>query len=749
MASFLAVQSQPEDFPYTSIDRTVDVQVLLVSMPFGPLFQPSIGLGLLKAGLALHNISAKIRYFTLKFAERIGTTFYMEIANGKPMTQDLVGEWLFSHALFDVDDQAVERYVNDVLRGKTSAHDKQPLSNYDAEAFIQSILQVRSQIEPFLEECLQVVLQDRPPIVAFTSIFQQQLAALSLAKRIKAESPETIILLGGANCEGIMGVEVVRQFPFVDITVSGEGDIIFPQLIQRLLAHEPISDLQGVHTRHTLDRGKISLHTLNAPSVSDMNQLPYPDYSDFFTQLEQSRPYFDQNFQPHILFETSRGCWWGEKHHCTFCGLNGDTMNFRSKTADRALDELMHLINQYPNCRISVVDNILDLKYFKDFVPQLAARQLDLELFYEVKANLRKDQIRLLRDAGITTIQPGIESLSSQVLELMSKGIKGLQNVQLLKWCKELGVLPIWNILWGFPGEPATEYQRVTHWIPWLAHLQPPSSFTSLRVDRFSPNFEQPEKFGFTALAPYPSYFHVYPLLPEAVANLAYFFTFDYHHPQDVDSYTEPLRQALQAWCQSYPHNALFSVDKETHLLIWDLRSIASQPLHVLTGYDRWLYLSCDGIQTTYQLQQKLNQQTGRQWSEAELYERLQPLLERGLLLQEAGTYLGLAIPLGEYSPERSQLRVFRQLVGSLGEEQDGRVVIPLPAPNIQLGAAVSTERSDVQANLDPYRLTTDYFSVNHANQLVINTDAIARIEFNFVKLQLAGIAQPKTGSRS
>lgn len=75
-------------------------QVLLVSMPFGTLVQPSIGLSLLKAALTSRNIPANILYFTLKFAELISTPSYLRIANGVPSTCDLVGEWIFNSALF-------------------------------------------------------------------------------------------------------------------------------------------------------------------------------------------------------------------------------------------------------------------------------------------------------------------------------------------------------------------------------------------------------------------------------------------------------------------------------------------------------------------------------------------------------------------------------------------------------------------------------------------------------------------------
>ena len=110
---------------------------------------------------------------------------------------------------------------------------------------------------------------------------------------------------------------------------------------------------------------------------------------------------------------------------------------------------------------------------------------MDLRICYEIKANLTKEQVRLLAQAGIRDVQPGIESLSTPLLRLMKKGCSRLQNIQLLKWCRELGVRPIWNILWGFPGEDPAEYSEMAAMMPALSHLQPPMSAAKLRLDRF------------------------------------------------------------------------------------------------------------------------------------------------------------------------------------------------------------------------------------------------------------------------
>jgi ribosomal peptide maturation radical SAM protein 1 len=656
-------------------------QILLVSMPFGPLFYPSIGLSLLKASLTHQNgVSTNILYFTIKFAELINTSLYLRIANGYPATFDLVGEWVFSNSLFGSSTCNVEDYIRDVLYGQSQKDRKEFLGSELVllENFVQDVLEMRSRVENFLEQCLQEVLSYQPKIVAFTSIFQQQVSALSLAKRIKEKSPDTFILLGGANCEGIMGVEVVSQFDFVDAVISGEGDIVFPQLVQRVLARESVSNLVGVYTRVNAEVMRKTLpHPPNATSVVDMNALPFPDYDDFFEQLSQSSLKSEKT-QCRLLFETSRGCWWGQKHHCVFCGLNGSTMNFRSKSSKRAIDELSYLTSKYSGHSVSVADNILDMTYFKNFIPELVQRKLNLELFYEVKSNLRKEQVYLLSEAGITSIQPGIESLSSKVLEMMRKGVKKLQNIQLLKWCKELGVKPYWNMLWGFPGEDPQEYTSMTNLVPCLVHLQPPCSASSIRLDRFSPNFDDPESFGFTNVQPYPSYSYIYPLSSETVFNLAYYFTFEYNVAQNVESYSKALLEQIRIWREAYAESDLFSVDKEEYLLIWDLRQGFDKHLRVLTDFQKELYVACDQICTTRQLKNLVDSCFAQQISELDIEKILDNFVNDGLMVKDDNSYLSLAIPLGNYSPGAKILKKFQSIIEELGDVCEDKVVVTL-----------------------------------------------------------------------
>ena len=55
----------------------------------------------------------------------------------------------------------------------------------------------------------------------------------------------------------------------------------------------------------------------------------------------------------------------------------------------------------------------------------------------------------MMAQAGITAIQPGLESMSSRVLSLMRKGVRAAQNINVLRWALYYGIDVSWNVLWG------------------------------------------------------------------------------------------------------------------------------------------------------------------------------------------------------------------------------------------------------------------------------------------------------------
>jgi ribosomal peptide maturation radical SAM protein 1 len=641
------------------IDQTQRKDVLLISMPFGALFRPAYDLSVLKASLQRRGVSARVVYFTIPFAKQTGLRPYVRIANVEP-AENLIGEWVFTEELFGT---TAPDYLQKILLSR----DTPP-----SDDFIKKLEHIRSLTHSFIEDCATTVLNESPRIVTFTDSGRQRIPSLALAKSLKARMPNTFVIFVGKNCEGVMGAELVRSFPAVDAVISGETDIAYPELVRRVMNGISPCGMKGVYTKENIRSVFEAGAFPSADRVLNLDDLPHPEFDDFFEQLEQNG--FDHTFKKQIHFETSRGCWWGERSHCTFCGLSDEAMPYRSKSADRALKEITDLTSKYPSCDVFLVDSILNMKFFKDFFPRLAERKLNVQLFYETKANLKRSHVRLLRESGVTMIQAGVESLDTNLLRLMGKGVSALQNIQLLKCCKEFGIKPYWNMLWGFPEECPEAYHHMAQLIPLLTHLPRPQGLGQIRLERFSPNFERADQLGLKNVRPTPAYFEIYPFSGESVRNLANHFCFDYPDCRNVDEYTRPLVRQLHTWINVHEESELFYVDKGNSLLICDLRPGAKQPLLVLSGAERTLFLACDEIVTETRLTELLQQHLGRPVSIQDVEDVLWPVVSLGLLLKENGSYLNLAIPLqsySSYSPKASALKRCYELIETYQAEME------------------------------------------------------------------------------
>lgn len=630
------------------------MDVVLVSMPFAELQRPSIALGLLRASLGDTEIQSEVVYANFGLAETIGLVAYNAMQSVP--TDHLLGEWCFSGRLFPEAKQNDEEYLDLVLEVRCSGFPAELEQRKD------QMLWVRSKCEAYVDRLAAEILARNPKIVGCSSVFQQHCASLALLQRIRELAPETVLLMGGANCEGEMGVETLRAFPFVDCVVSGEADAIFADMCKLFLAHgrraDPFALPNGaISQRHLKQMFPIMSQEAvptPRPLIRDLDSLPLPDYDHYFTALEAST--LSNLIEPALLAESSRGCWWGEKFHCTFCGLNGVGMKYRSKSPERVLYELAELKRRYGIGSIQFVDNILDMSFFKTVLPKLADGGEEYSLFYETKANLKRDQVELLARAGVRYIQPGIESLDDNVLALIAKGNSALMNLQLLKWSREFGIDASWNLLAGMPGESDSWYAEMATWLPAIFHLQPPTGVARVRYDRFSPYQMRPGDFGLN-LVPSRTYPYVYPLSHEALMRLAYSFE-DKGRPRHMhrgltddpgqQELQEVVRQWNDVWRNSRP--VLQVYDEGDRLQFFDTRPCAVDASWSAKGLAADAYRLCDSAQTPAALLQQLSAQQGEEISPQEFQPAIDNLVDTKVLLPLNGKLLALGVSPNQLS---------------------------------------------------------------------------------------------------
>ena len=573
------------------------MDVVLVSMPFAEVQRPSIALGLLHASLAHTGIQSEVVYGNFGLAERIGLVAYQSMQSTP--TDHLLGEWCFAAYLFPTDEAKDEEYLNLVLEVRCAGFPP------ELEARKDQMRWIRRQSLAYVDWLADAIVAKNPKLVGCSSVFQQHCASLALLKRIHELSPDTVLLIGGANCEGEMGLQTLQSFPWVDCIVSGEADTLFPDLCKTLLEHG--------RDATSLPDGAVSQYQLKSPFrvlsqqsprsvIHDMDSLPLPDYRHYFQTLNAST--LTNMIKPGLLAESSRGCWWGEKFHCTFCGLNGEGMQYRKKSPERVLNELSELRRLYGLGNVQFVDNILDMSFFKTVLPKLAAEQEKYSLFYETKANLKREQVELLAHAGIRYIQPGIESLDDNILKLLAKGNSTLMNLQLLKWCSELDIDVSWNLLSGVSGESDSWYAEMANWLPAIFHLQPPTGVARIRYDRFSPYQMRPHDFDLT-LEPSRTYPYVYPLPNESLRRLAYSFEDSkrprhMHRGMSEEPGQQQLREVVRHWNELWHISkpVLQVYDDGNRLRFIDTRPCAIQSDWTIGGVAAEIYRRCDSAQS-------------------------------------------------------------------------------------------------------------------------------------------------------
>ncbi|MCW3054718.1 MAG: hpnR [Chthonomonadales bacterium] len=605
-------------------------RVLLISMPFGALERPAISLGLLQAHCHQHAVSCETRYLTFVFAEWVGVGDYLWLCSDAVPYTTFAGDWLFTEALYGRRPYADAAYLDEVLSRTWRLGD----------ADRTRLLRMRAQVEPFLDHCLTSIPWSDYTLVGFTSVFQQNIASLALAARVKKLYPEITIAFGGANWEDVMGVALLEQFPFVDLAFSGEADESFPAVMEARRAGKSVHGIRGVTANNRSRLAEIA----PAVRVQNLDSVPTPNYDAFFEQKKASPSV--AGIMPTLLVETARGCWWGERSHCTFCGLNGATMAFRSKSPERVVTEMKFLRERYGATTFSVVDDILDMRYFRSVLPELAAANLGIEFFWEVKANLTSGQVRQLRDAGIVLIQPGIESLNDHVLKLMRKGTTAFHNVELLKWCREFHVKPYWNFLYGFPGETAEDYTESAELIQTIWHLDPPTGFGPIRMDRFSPYHTDPAGFGMVNIRPMAPFSYLYPFDRKTLMEIAYYFDFDYAEGRADDAYACDAIEVVRAWMEDSARGMLeMRHEPDGALYLLDTRrELASTPRQAtLRGWKAAVYLACDRSQALPHLMQ-LPEVVGEGVSETEILGFLGRCVDHQLMLHNRQNWLGVAV---------------------------------------------------------------------------------------------------------
>jgi ribosomal peptide maturation radical SAM protein 1 len=505
------------------------MRVALVNMPFAATDRPSLAIGLLQAVLRKSGFECSSKHYNILFSRLLDDEPYRQLSDGSSSVV-LAGEWVFSQIYYGQTLSKWQDYEREILSNPVWGLPSQE------HVLVQKALQIAPQ---FLRLAFESCSWEEFDVVGFTSMFEQTMPSMCLARMIKSAVPSITIVVGGANFEADMGPPYLDLFPMIDYVCVGEGEAAIVELCRALAAKS------GDVPAGIVSRGRREVPLPD--SSCDLDSLPYPDFDDFFAASRRSgRRHLA------VTVEASRGCWWGEKSHCTFCGLNGRMMRYRQKTSLRVIQEVEYLEKRYEPDVIQFTDNILSREHGRSVLPVWARSPGKAAKFFETKANITREELRLIGQAGVTCIQPGIESFSDTTLRVMGKGVLAAHNIALLRWGIELGISVRYNVIFGFPKEALADYDSMLDLLHELTHLNPPEACSPIRMDRFSPNYSRYRSEGFTEVKPMPAYRHVFAANDVAIQQLAYYFEYRHAHSDRLLELGSALMQFIATWRAAY-----------------------------------------------------------------------------------------------------------------------------------------------------------------------------------------------------
>lgn len=606
------------------------IPVALISMPWSLVKLPSIQLATLDAALRGEGLSSERHELYLDFCAQITPALYSRLANG----DEFLIEWLFSRDYFG---NETGNWLLDFERERPSIDLPNPVHETEI------IEGLKAAAVNFLDRVETDIGWDRYDIIGFSLSTQQLGASIAMARRIKIKHPNVRIVFGGSMCTGEAGDAILKLCPYVDAVVRTEGELVFPKLIRRWRSGESLDGLAGVSHRGT--SGTI-INEPAGPLFQNTSPRPFLNYDPYFEKIEHYN--LRKSLNPMIAFESSRGCWWGEKSQCSFCGLH-EIMKYRPKGQDFVLDEMEHLAARHNHNRFYAVDLIAPKPFYETFFPEIERRGHSWQLFYEIKSNVTREELVSFVDGGGDVIQPGIESLQDASLRRMHKGAHVLQNIQLLKWCREMGVTVYWNYLMSLPGEDAADYVGAAEKLADLIHLEPPSTIRDVLITRYAPYQKTPEKYGISDLRPHRFYAMVFPVDQAVLNDFAYLFEAEWQTRLSAPHYTSAVKEACLDWKRAERREPRLDAfkEKDGSLRIIDTRRV-TEIHHYLLPEEAALYLLLDEKQLDYRLETALvsqNTAAARTLRAAGgINAKLEEWQAAGLVLREGKQVLALAV---------------------------------------------------------------------------------------------------------
>lgn len=229
------------------------------------------------------------------------------------------------------------------------------------------------------------------------------------------------VVVGGPHAT-LDPIGLLHHCGSVDAAVQGEGELVFPQIVERAKAGRAFGGLDGVVSRDSVwvtAEGLITLDRRPSPlRVESLARAPFPRVEGL-----PIANYWcpDARRRPMLTMMTARGC----PHRCAFCSsptLLGSKV--RAWEVSQVLDELSRWREHLGLLEVSFVDDVFTINPRRTLAlcAGMRERSLDLSWFCNARVQITPEIAEAMARAGCHQVYLGFESGDQRVLDGIQKG---------------------------------------------------------------------------------------------------------------------------------------------------------------------------------------------------------------------------------------------------------------------------------------------------------------------------------------
>jgi anaerobic magnesium-protoporphyrin IX monomethyl ester cyclase len=281
--------------------------------------------------------------------------------------------------------------------------------------------------------------------LSFIAGYYQYRKAIKISEAINSSKNRPFYIIGGHG--PTPEPEFFMHKTGADAIVMGEGEVTIIELLEALKNKESLNKIKGIAYR---DGSKLLINERRA-LIGDIDSIPFPAYDLFpihYYRLLRLPNCNKTDFVMPIL--SGRGC----TFRCNFCYRMDE--GFRPRSSEAIVEEIKMLKLNYRINYIEFSDELMMSSPERTIDLCNAILKNRLNITWDCNGRLnyaKKDVLSLMKKAGCTFINYGIEAMDNQILKNMKKSLTTKQIIDGIETTLKAGISPGLNIIFGNIGE--------------------------------------------------------------------------------------------------------------------------------------------------------------------------------------------------------------------------------------------------------------------------------------------------------